>query len=189
MLRLQGLLLPLVYAPRRGEVHGRPVEVMWCTVARWHVSIHGPLRWPNLGHPLAEPPATRIMARLECRYGDMTQSRLTCPVIRSGDGQRAGTARLGREPTTYRLICVHDSVAAYSHLTRRRLGRRQTWAVSDRMRIRCVTGAARRWSVDVEYGLAADAAVQQGVERWGGFAPGAFELNLAVEAAVGDERA
>ena len=61
----------------------------------------------------------RIMTRLECRYGDMTQSRLTCPVIRSGDGRRAGTARLGREPTTYRLICVHDSVAAYSHLTRR----------------------------------------------------------------------
>jgi hypothetical protein len=57
------------------------------------------------------------------------------------------------------------------------------------MRIRCVTGAARRWSVDVEHGLAADAAVQQGVERWGGFPPGAFELNLAVEAAVGDERA
>jgi len=36
------------------------------------------------------------MARLECRYGDMTQSRLTCPVIPSGDGRRAGTAPLGR---------------------------------------------------------------------------------------------
>jgi hypothetical protein len=71
----------------------------------------------------------------------------------------------------------------------RRLGRRQTWAVSGRMLVRCVTGAARKWSVDVEDGLAADAAVQQVVERWGGFAPGAFELNLAVEAAVGDERA
>ena len=52
-----------------------------------------------------------------------------------------------------------------------------------------MTGAARRWSVDMEHGLAADAAVQQGVERWGGFPAGAFELNLAVEAAVGDERA
>ena len=61
----------------------------------------------------------RIMARLEFRYGDMTQPRSTCPVIPSGDGRHAGTARLGRQPTTYRLICVHDSDAAYSHLTRR----------------------------------------------------------------------
>ena len=120
MLRLQGLLLPLVYAPRRGEVHCRLVEVMWCTVARWHISIHGPLRWPQPRTPVSGTTSdARIMTRLECRYGDMTQSRLTCPVIRSGDGRRAGTARLGREPTTYRLICVHDSVAAYSHLTRR----------------------------------------------------------------------
>jgi hypothetical protein len=58
------------------------------------------------------------MARLACRYGDMTQSRLTCPVIRSGERATCGTARLGREPTTYRLICAHDSDAAYSHLTR-----------------------------------------------------------------------
>jgi hypothetical protein len=57
------------------------------------------------------------------------------------------------------------------------------------MRIRCVTAAARRWSVDVEHGFAADSAVQQGVERWGGFVPGALELKLAVEAAGGDEGA
>ena len=61
----------------------------------------------------------RNMARLECRYGDMTQSRLTCPVIRSGERATCGTARLGRERTTYRLICAHDSDAAYSHFTRR----------------------------------------------------------------------
>jgi hypothetical protein len=61
----------------------------------------------------------RIMARLACRYGDVTQSQLTCPVIRSGERATCGTARLGREPTTYRLICAHDSDAAYSHLTRR----------------------------------------------------------------------
>jgi len=30
----------------------------------------------------------RIMARLEFRYGDMTQPRSTCPVMRSGDGRR-----------------------------------------------------------------------------------------------------
>jgi hypothetical protein len=120
MSRLQALFLPLVYAPRRGEVHCRLVEVMSCTVARWHASIHGPLRWPQPRTPVSGTTSdARITARLECRYGDMTQSRLTCPVIRSGDGRRAGTARLGREPTTYRLICVHDSVAAYSHLTRR----------------------------------------------------------------------
>jgi hypothetical protein len=28
------------------------------------------------------------MARLEFRYGDMTQPRSTCPVMRSGDGRR-----------------------------------------------------------------------------------------------------
>jgi hypothetical protein len=49
----------------------------------------------------------------------MTQSRLTCPVVRSGERATCRTARLGREPTTYRLICAHDSDAAYSHLTRR----------------------------------------------------------------------
>jgi hypothetical protein len=59
------------------------------------------------------------MARLACRYGDVTQSQLTCPVIRSGERATCGTARLGPEPTTYRLICAHDFDAAYSHLTRR----------------------------------------------------------------------
>jgi hypothetical protein len=44
-------------------------------------------------------------------------------------------------------------------------------------------------SVDVEHGLAADAAFQEGVERWGGVAPGGFELDLAVEPARGHERA
>ena len=49
-----------------------------------------------------------------------------------------------------------------------------------------------RWcgrSVDVEHGLAADAAVQECLDRDSGFAPGIFELNLAVEATVGDKRA
>jgi len=61
--------------------------------------------------------------------------RLTSLVTRSGDGRRAGTAPLDREPTTSRLICVHDSVAAYSHLTRRTEMR----AIADRSN-------ARPWS-------------------------------------------
>ena len=39
-------------------------------------------------------------------------------------------------------------------------------------------------SVDVQHGFAADAAVEQGVDRLGGLAPGAFQLDLGVEAAV-----
>jgi hypothetical protein len=71
----------------------------------------------------------RIMARLACRYGEITQSRLTCPVIRSGERATCGTARLGREPTTYRLIGAHDSDAAYSHFTRRTTAlARNPWA-------------------------------------------------------------
>src|SRR6185437_11056720 len=44
------------------------------------------------------------------------------------------------------------------------------------------------WSVDVEYGLAADAAVQQGVDRGLGLAPGALEFNLAIEPSAGGQR-
>jgi hypothetical protein len=78
----------------------------------------------------------RIMARLACRYGDMTQSRLTCPVIHSGERATCGTARLGREPTTYRLICAHDSDAAYSHLTRRTT-------------VRCASPTAVAWATGI----------------------------------------
>src|SRR5437016_6044237 len=39
-------------------------------------------------------------------------------------------------------------------------------------------------SVDVQHGFAADAAVEQGADRLGGLAPGAFQLDLGVEAAV-----
>ena len=122
MSRLQGLLCPLLRpASRRGSPPtGRGDVVHSRAIAHFHsppTSVAQP-RTPVSGTTSDAP----IMARLECRYGDMTQSRSTCPVIRSGDGRRAGTARLGREPTTFRLICVHDSVAAYSHLTCRRLG-------------------------------------------------------------------
>src|SRR5215475_9813501 len=43
--------------------------------------------------------------------------------------------------------------------------------------------------VDVEHSLAADAALQESLERRSGFAPGVFELDLAVEPAIGDKRA
>ena len=39
-----------------------------------------------------------------------------------------------------------------------------------------------------EHGLAADAAVQEGVERYGAIAPGGFELDLAVESPLGHQR-
>ena len=42
-------------------------------------------------------------------------------------------------------------------------------------------------SVDVEHGLAADAAVQEGVERRGGLAPRALEFDLAVQSSVGGQ--
>src|SRR5437762_9105142 len=45
-------------------------------------------------------------------------------------------------------------------------------------------GAAGAGSVDVQHGFAADAAAEQGVDRLGGLAPGAFQLDLGVEAAV-----
>jgi hypothetical protein len=96
MIRAPRAVAALAYAPRRGEVHGRPVEVMRGTVARWHVSIHRSLRWPTSDTLRGTASDARIMARLERRYGDMAQSRLTCPVIPSGDGRRAGTAPLGR---------------------------------------------------------------------------------------------
>src|SRR5829696_29294 len=44
-------------------------------------------------------------------------------------------------------------------------------------------------SVDVEHGLAADAALQEGGERSGSLAPRDFELDLAVQSPVGHERA
>ena len=44
-------------------------------------------------------------------------------------------------------------------------------------------------SVDVEDDLAADAALQESVERRTRFAPGALELDLAVESTVGHEPA
>jgi len=40
----------------------------------------------------------------------------------------------------------------------------------------------------VEYGLAADAAVQQGVDRGLGLAPGALEFNLAIEPSADGQR-
>ena len=42
----------------------------------------------------------------------------------------------------------------------------------------------REGSVDVQHGFAADAAAEQGVDRLGGLAPGAFQLHLGVEAAA-----
>ena len=44
-------------------------------------------------------------------------------------------------------------------------------------------------SVDVEHGLAADAALEEGVERSGGLPPRGFELDLAVQSPVGHQRA
>jgi hypothetical protein len=44
-------------------------------------------------------------------------------------------------------------------------------------------------SIDVEDGLAADPALQERLERSGGVAPGGFELDLAVEAPAGHQRA
>src|SRR4249920_1451379 len=45
-------------------------------------------------------------------------------------------------------------------------------------------GAAGAGSVDVQHGFAADAAAEQGVDRLCRLAPGAFQLDLSVEAAV-----
>ena len=39
-------------------------------------------------------------------------------------------------------------------------------------------------SVDAQHGFAADAAVEQGVDRLGGLPPGALQLDLGVEAAA-----
>src|SRR5690242_17079003 len=50
-------------------------------------------------------------------------------------------------------------------------------------------GPAGTGSVDVQYGFAADAAAEQGVDRLGGLAPGAFQLDLGVEAAAGGQGA
>jgi hypothetical protein len=79
---------------------------------------------------------------------------------------------------------------------------RRTVAAADPASLRASTHAVRRGgadapgglllpggptgpgSVDVQHGFAADAAVEQGVDRLGGLAPGAFQLDLGVEAAV-----
>ena len=41
----------------------------------------------------------------------------------------------------------------------------------------------------MEHGLAADAALQEGVERAGSFAPRGFKLDLAIQSPVGHQRA
>jgi len=46
-------------------------------------------------------------------------------------------------------------------------------------------GPAGPTSVDVQHGLAADAAAEQGADRLGGLPPGAFQFDLGVEAAGG----
>src|SRR5215831_12650212 len=105
-----------------------------------------------------------------------------CVQNRASPGRLCVSMTMWWSRTGMRTVCAARQIAPGQ--TRTLLPQMGRWRARFFCGLLLLGGAAGPGSVDVQHGFAADAAAEQGLDRLGGLAPGAFQLDLGIEAAV-----